>query len=63
MVFVVIQTNICSNVFLEAITEGWLNSSKNTSTGSDRLSEIHSFYKQHIYKQRQAEIGKKINKC
>ena len=63
MVFVVIQTNICSIVFLEAITEGWLNSLKNTGTGSDRLSEIHAFYKQHFYMQRQAEIGKKINKC
>ena len=25
--------------------------------------EIHAFYKQQFYKQRQAEIGKKLSKC
>ena len=31
--------------------------------GDSSVTTTRSFYKQHFYKQRQTEIGKKLSKC
>ena len=41
---------------------GKLNCLKRNSHAADVFYHIRFFYKQHIYKQRQAEIGKKLSK-